>query len=88
MTLAIPYGGASSCFVIGEYYYTSKKTKIDLCSDDEIRIKEEVDGKKTGFFVIKEWNKKIGQSVYGTWFTMDRKRSYPVTLKVVGKGQY
>ena len=25
MTLAVPYGGATPCFTIGKYYYSSKK---------------------------------------------------------------
>ena len=88
MKLAIPYGGATPCFVIGEYYYLSKKKNIDLCSEDDEKIIEKVDGKETGYFIIKDWDKKIGQNVDGTWYTMDGKKSYPVTLKVISKGKY
>ncbi|MFO0414555.1 MAG: hypothetical protein ACK50E_02800 [Bacteroidota bacterium] len=87
MTLAIPYGGATSCFTIGEYYYLSKKKNIDLCSEDDERIVERVDGNETGYFILKNWNKKIGQTVIGTWHTMDGKKAFPVTLKVIGKGK-
>jgi hypothetical protein len=50
MTLAIPYEGLSSCFTIGEYFYVSKKKAIHLCSEDDERIVENLDGKETGFF--------------------------------------
>jgi hypothetical protein len=87
MTLAVPYGGASTCFTIGEYYYSSKKKNINLCSEDDEKIIEQSDGKETGYFILKDWNKKIGQTVVGSWHTMDSTKSYPVTLKVIGKGQ-
>ena len=88
MTLAVPYGGATSCFTIGEYYYSSKKKNIDLCSEDDEKIIERVDGNATGYFILKDWNKKIGQTVVGSWHAMDGKTSYPVALKVIGKGKY
>ena len=88
ITLAIPYGGASTCFTIGEYYYISKKKNIYLCSEDDEKIIEQVDGNETGYFILRDWDKKIGQTVVGTWYTMDGKKSYPVTLKVIGKGKY
>ena len=53
-----------------------------------IFIIERVNGNATGYFIIRDWNKKIGQSVYGTWSSMDGRKRYPVTLKVVGKGPY
>ena len=87
MTLAIPNGGASTCFTIGKYYYVSQRRNIDLCSNDDQRIIERVDGKATGYFVIAYWNKAIGQTVTGRWYSMDRRKSYPVTLKVIGKGR-
>ena len=86
MKLAIPYGGANNCFVIGEYFYTSQKKPIALCAEEENKIYESVNNKYTGYFVIHNWNKKIGQMVYGSWHSMDGKRSYPVKLKVFGKG--
>ena len=88
MTLAVPYGGATSCFTIGEYYYSSKKKNIDLCSEDDEKIIERVDGNETGYFILGDWNKKIGQPVVGSWHTMDGRKSYPVNLKVIGKGKY
>lgn len=88
MTLAVPYGGATPCFTIGQYYYSSKKKYIDLCSEDDLKIVERVDGKETGYFIINDWDKKVGQTVTGTWYTMDHSKSYPVTLKVVSKGKY
>jgi hypothetical protein len=88
MTLAVPYGGATPCFTIGKYYYASKKKDIDLCSEDDEKITERVDGKETGYFILKDWNKKIGQTIVGSWHTMDGKKSYPVTLKVIDKGEY
>jgi hypothetical protein len=87
MTLAVPYGGATHCFTIGEYYYSSKKKNINLCSEDDEKIIERVDGKETGYFILKDWDKKIRQTVVGSWHTMDGKKSYPVTLKVIGKGK-
>jgi hypothetical protein len=88
MTLAIPVGGATPCFTIGEYYYTSKKKKINLCSQDDIKIVEEVNGKETGYFIIKDWDKNLGQTVIGSWHTMDNKKNYFVKLIVVEKGKY
>lgn len=88
MTLAVPYGGATPCFTIGKYYYASQKKDIDLCSEDDEKIIERVDGKETGYFILKDWNKKIGQTIVGSWHTMDGKKSLPVTLKVIGKGEY
>ena len=86
MTLAIPFGGGNSCFTVGEYYYLSKKKNIDLCSVDDEKIIEKVDGNETGYFILNDWEKKIGEAVVGIWYTMDGKKSYPVTLKVIGKG--
>ena len=88
MTLGVPYGGGTPCFTIGEYYYSSKKKKIRLCSEDDEKIIERVDGNATGYFILKDWNKKIGQTVVGSWHSMDGKKSYPVVLKVIGKGEY
>ncbi len=88
MTLAVPYGGATPYFIVGEYYYSSKKKNIDLCSEDDEKIIERVDGNETGYFILGDWNKKIGQPVVGSWHTMDGRKSYPVNLKVIGKGKY
>ena len=88
ITLAVPYGGASSCFTIGKYFYVSKKKEIDLCSGDDEKIIESVDGKESGYFIINKWDKKIGQTVVGSWHTMDGRKSYPVNLKVISKGKY
>jgi hypothetical protein len=85
MTLAVPYGGATPCFTIGEYYYLSKKKIIDLCSDDDVKIIERVNGKSTGYFVLNNWDKRVGQTVLGKWYTMDGKKSYPVSLKVISR---
>ena len=87
MTLAIPFGGASSCTVVGEYYYASIKKNINLCSEDDEKIIKQFDGKETGYFILKDWDKKIGQQIVGAWYSMDGKKSYPVTLKVIGKGK-
>jgi hypothetical protein len=88
MTLAVPYGGATPCFTIGEYYYSSKKKNINLCSEDDEKIIERIDGNEIGYFILKDWDKKIGQTVVGSRHTMDGKKSYPVTLKVIEKGKY
>ena len=88
MTLGVPYGGGTPCFTLGEYYYSSKKKNIRLCSEDDEKIIERVGGKETGYFILKDWNKKIGQTVVGSWHSMDGKKSYPVVLKVIGKGEY
>jgi hypothetical protein len=86
MTLAIPVGGGNQCFTIGEYYYTSDKGKISLCSSDDGRIVESYKGKKTRYFVLNgDWNKRIGQTISGTWYSLTKNKSYPVVLKVTGK---
>lgn len=85
MTLAIPVGGATPCFTIGQYYYTSTKTNIDLCSGDDERLIERVNNKKTGYFILNDWNKDVGQIVTGIWSSMDGRKKYPVKLKVIGK---
>jgi hypothetical protein len=87
MTLAVPFGGATTCFTIGKYYYSSTKKNIDLCSEDNEKIIERVDGNETGYFILKNWNKQIGQTVDGSWYTMDGRKSYPVSLKVIAKGE-
>lgn len=86
MTLAIPYGGATSCFIIGEYYYTSQNKTINLCSPDGKKIIETVNGKETGYFIFDEdWNKKVGEKLSGTWYSSDGKTSYSVSLTVKSK---
>jgi hypothetical protein len=87
MTLAVPYGGASACTTIGKYYYMSKKINIDICSQDDEMFIESVNGKETGYFILKNWDKKVGQTVIGIWHTMDGKKSFPVHLKVIGKAK-
>lgn len=87
MTLAFPYGGASQCFTIGKYHYMSTKKSIDLCSGEDEKIIERVNNKATGYFVIKNWNKDVGQTVTGIWSSMDGRKKYPVKLKVIGKGE-
>jgi hypothetical protein len=88
MKLAVPYGGATSCLTLGEYYYTSNKGKIDLCESDGGRIVESVKGKESGYFVLNgEWNKNIGQTISGTWYSMLNNKSFPVVLKVITKGK-
>jgi hypothetical protein len=93
MKLGVPYGGASQCFTIGEYYYVKMKKNIFLCSTNNDlgveQIIETVNGKETGYFIFDDnWDKQPGQKVMGTWYTMDGRKSYNVALKVVGKGQY
>ena len=87
MTLAIPVGGATPCFTIGEYHYMSTKKSIDLCSEDDERIIERVNNKKTGYFILNDWNKDVGQTVTGIWSSMDGRKKYPVKLKVIGKDE-
>lgn len=91
MTLAVPYGGGNSCLVIGDYYYTSVRSKMSLCSgvDDNDRIYETANGRRTGYFVLNgAWNKRVGQTISGTWYSLLKHTSYPVVLKVIGKGPY
>jgi hypothetical protein len=88
MTLAVPYGGATPCFIIGKYQYASTQLEINLCSEDDVVIVERYNNKETGYFILGEWKKSIGQTVTGTWSSMDGRRKYPVRLRVVGKGQY
>ena len=88
MKLAVPYGGATSCLTLGEYYYTRNKGKIDLCESDGGRIVESVKGKESGYFLLNgEWNKNIGQTISGTWYSMLNNKSFPVVLKVITKGK-
>jgi len=88
MKLAIPYGGATSCFTIGEYFYTNSKGKIFLCSSDDVKIVESVNGKETGYFILdSDWNKKVGQTISGKWYSLSKKVSYPVVLKVIAKAK-
>jgi hypothetical protein len=88
MKLAIPYGGATSCFTIGEYYYTNSKGKIFLCSSDDVKIVESVNGKETGYFILdSDWNKKVGQTISGNWYSLTKRVSYPVVLKVIAKAR-
>jgi hypothetical protein len=88
MKLAIPYGGATSCFTIGEYYYTNSKGKIFLCSSDDVKIVESVNGKETGYFILDaDWNKKVGQTISGKWYSLSKSVSYPVVLKVIAKAK-
>jgi hypothetical protein len=88
MKLAIPYGGATSCFTIGEYYYTNSKGKIFLCSSDDVKIVESVNGKETGYFILdSDWNKKVGQTISGKWYSLSKRVSYPVVLKVIAKAR-
>jgi len=88
MTLAVPYGGATGCLVIGKYHYGTNKKYIDLCSEEEGIIVERINNKETGYFLIYDWNKSVGQTVTGLWTSMDGRKQYAVKLKVVGKGQY
>ena len=88
MKLAVPYGGATSCLSIGEYFYTKNKGKIDLCTDIDGRIVESVKGKESGYFILNEaWNKRVGQTISGTWYSMLNDNTYPVVLKVIAKGR-
>jgi len=88
MKLAIPYGGATSCFTIGKYYYTNSKGKILLCSSDDVKIVESVNGKETGYFILDaDWNKKVGQTISGKWYSLSKSVSYPVVLKVIAKAK-
>lgn len=88
MTLAVPYGGASSCMIIGKYHYASTKVPIDLCSEDDEIIIESYRDKQTGYFILGQWNKDVGQTVTGIWSSMDGRKKFPVKLRVVGKGRY
>jgi hypothetical protein len=47
-----------------------------------------VNNKETGYFLIYDWNKNVGQTVTGLWTSMDGRKQYAVKLKVVGKGEY
>jgi hypothetical protein len=88
MKLAVPYGGTTSCLSIGEYFYTKNKGKIDLCTDIDGRIVESVKGKESGYFILNEaWNKRVGQTISGTWYSMLNDNTYPVVLKVIAKGR-
>lgn len=88
MKLGVPYGGATSCFTLGEYYYTKNKGKIDLCGGSDGSIVESVNGKDVGYFVFNgPWNKNVGQTISGNWFSLVKNKSYPVVLKVIAKGK-
>ena len=69
-------------------FLTDNKKYIDLCSEEEGIIVERVNNKETGYFLIYDWNKNVGQTVTGLWTSMDGRKQYAVKLKVVGKGEY
>jgi hypothetical protein len=85
MELSVPYGGASNCIFIGNYYYVKYNNPIHLCSVDGEKIMESVNGKETGYFIIKDWDKKIGETTNGKWYTIDGYKSYPVSLTIIAK---
>jgi len=86
MTLAVPFGGGTVHFTVGEYYYVGKNRMIELCSTNEEKIYECVNGEETkNYFIIKDWNKKVGQTVSGTYYSWTNKKSYPFVLKVIEK---
>ena len=89
MKLGVPYGGGSRCTTIGEYYYMRDKGRIALCASQDERIIESDKGKETGYFILDtDWNKGVGQTISGNWYSLLNNRTYPVVLKVIAKGKY
>ena len=63
-------------------------SKIFLCSSDDVKIVESVNGKETGYFILDaDWNKKVGQTISGKWYSLSKSVSYPVVLKVIAKAK-
>ena len=88
----------AGCRVTGDYYYTKYNKKIELQSENEVKIIESVNGKNTGYFIFKgatqagTYNPDAdgGPAAYefpdkliGKWYTMDGTKFYDVILTIV-----
>lgn len=73
-------------FISGTYLYKSVRQDIWFRGEHgvfegAIKLTESVDGKDTGFFVFNNLNgMNFPRKIVGKWYTMDRSRSYDVTL--------
>jgi hypothetical protein len=73
-------------YIIGKYSYKSVGETIWFRGEDgvfegAIKLTESVDGKDTGFFVFNNFNGlDFPGKIVGKWYSMDRSRSYNVTL--------
>ncbi len=73
-------------FIMGKYSYKSVGEDIWFRGEDgvfegAIKLTESVDGKDTGYFVFNNLNgMDFPRKIVGKWYTMDRSRSYDVTL--------
>jgi hypothetical protein len=73
-------------YIIGKYSYKSVGETIWFRGEDgvfegAIKLTESVDDKNTGFFVFNNLNGfDFPWKIVGKWYTMDRSRSYDVTL--------
>jgi hypothetical protein len=73
-------------FISGTYFYKSVRQDIWFRGEHgvfegAIKLTESVDGKDTGFFVFNNFNGlDFPGKIVGKWYSMDRSRSYNVTL--------
>lgn len=73
-------------FISGTYFYKSVRQDIWFRGEHgvfegAIKLTESVDGKDTGYFVFNNLNGiDFPRKIVGKWYTMDRSRSYDVTL--------
>jgi hypothetical protein len=73
-------------FISGTYFYKSVRQDIWFRGEHgvfegAIKLTESVDGKDTGFFVFNNLDgMNFPRKIVGKWYTMDRRRSYDVTL--------
>jgi hypothetical protein len=73
-------------FISGTYFYKSVRQDIWFRGEHgvfegAIKLTESVDGKDTGYFVFNNFNgMDFPRKIVGKWYTMDRSRSYDVTL--------
>jgi len=73
-------------YIFGKYSYKSVGEDIWFRGEDgvfegAIKLTESVDDKNTGYFVFNNLNGiDFPRKIVGKWYTMDRSRSYDVTL--------
>jgi hypothetical protein len=73
-------------FISGTYFYKSVRQDIWFRGEHgvfegAIKLTESVDGKDSGYFVFNNLNgMDFPRKIVGKWYTMNRSRSYDVTL--------
>ena len=75
-------------YIQGNYYYTKYKKEIEFKGEEEvfqgeIKLIESVNDKNTGYFIFNNLDGiDFPKNLIGKWYTMDRKNSYDVILKL------